>query len=195
MMSRPRAIAPQKTATHQPGLFVSCRRRTASARPGMTVARFHMAGEEVQACRPWRSPSRDSRALMLTAASVHHQNSLREARPLNTVYFCQKRRKASGEGASVVRLIQRHSGSGRGVLAVRRRNRAVRIAIGGRCAVRRCGLTVGVGVGRGLTCRSVRPGHKSSRSEQADRMPAVRKRAAPAVRAAPGPVRHTAVRD
>ena len=43
--------------------------------------------------------------------------------------------------------------------------------------------------------RLVRPGHKSSRSEQADRMPAVRKRAAPAVRAAPGPVRHTAVRD
>ena len=97
MMSSPRVIMPQKMATHQPGLFVSCRRRTASARPGTTMARFHRLVRK-SSLPSVTSPSRDSRALMMTAASVHHQNSLREARPLNTVYFCQKRRKASEKG-------------------------------------------------------------------------------------------------
>lgn len=41
-----------------------------------------------------------SRTLMPTEANVHHQNSLREARPLKATYFFQKRRNASGKGQS-----------------------------------------------------------------------------------------------
>ena len=33
--------------------------------------------------------------VMMRFASMNHQNSLREARPLKTAYFFQKRRKAS----------------------------------------------------------------------------------------------------
>lgn len=61
------------------------------------MARFHRLVRK-SSLPSVTSPSRDSRALMMTAASVHYQNSLREARPLNTVYFCQKRRKASEKG-------------------------------------------------------------------------------------------------
>ena len=36
--------------------------------------------------------------VMMTSASMNHQNSLREARPLKVAYFFQKRMNASGNG-------------------------------------------------------------------------------------------------
>ena len=40
-----------------------------------------------------------SRTLMPTEANVHHQNSLREARPFEGHILFQKRRNASGKGS------------------------------------------------------------------------------------------------
>ena len=82
----------------------------ASARPGTTMARFHRLVRK-SSLPSVTSPSRDSRALMMTAASVHHQNSLRERVPEHRV-FLPEAEEGFGEGASVVRIVQRHRAGG-----------------------------------------------------------------------------------
>ena len=86
-----------------PALLVSCRRRTESARDGTIVASAQMVLTKLciplAVLLPMMAPSNAKMMAnaiwMMNVHRTHHQNSPREARPLNVAYFFQKRMNAS----------------------------------------------------------------------------------------------------
>ena len=63
---------------------------------GMKIANAHSVGRKLSWSTAFAMAA--SANEMMTLASMNHQNSLREARPLKVAYFLQNRVKASTNG-------------------------------------------------------------------------------------------------
>ena len=100
----PAADTPMPSASHPPDLFVSCRRRTDSARFGTSAAivQSEASDDRTLTAKPTfsrllfnrMSCGTYSTSMITVSIRYHHQYSLREARPLNVAYLFQNLRNA-----------------------------------------------------------------------------------------------------